>query len=289
VKLQGNICFVVSVLLCTYLFSSPYSFASKAEKKTAAKIEKNISLDSGEKIEDKSFSSGWNSLETISSYSGIALFILLVLSFLSLFSWAMILFKWFSLRRAEKNCKDFLLEFSAASSLDSLYKSLDKYPDSPAKEIFSFAYQDFMNFNNNFKKDSRSSYQMFCEIVLDHFSRSLHKIKIREKINLEKFLAFLAITASTAPFIGLLGTVCGIISAFDAIALSGSNSLSAVAPGLSEALVATAFGLVAAIPAVVGYNWSNSKIRSILSISEALMSDFVSIVQRYLLAKNEDS
>jgi biopolymer transport protein TolQ len=276
--------YLLFILLFAHVFVSIESFADNVAKNQEDPQKKVVA----KPLEIAKEESVLSEISSFSSYSAVALVIFLILAFLSLFSWAVLLFKWSNLKRAEKNSKSFLLEFSAASSLDSLYKSLPKHPASPVKEIFSYAYQDFANFDNNFKKYSRASSQIYCEIVLDHFSRSMHKIKVKEKINLEKFLSFLAITASTAPFIGLLGTVCGIINAFDAIALSGSNSLSAVAPGISEALVATAFGLVAAIPAVVGYNWSYTRIKLIMASSEALMSDFVSIVQRYLLEKTSD-
>ena len=104
---------------------------------------------------------------------------------------------------------------------------------------------------------------------------------------MEKLLPLLAIIASTGPFIGLFGTVWGIMNAFEGIAQTGSASLAAVAPGISEALIATAFGLAAAIPSVVGYNISNNHIRKILVHIDGFGSDFMNIVERYLVTENK--
>ena len=105
---------------------------------------------------------------------------------------------------------------------------------------------------------------------------------------MEKYLPTLAIVASVGPFIGLFGTVWGIMNAFEGIAQTGNASLAAVAPGVSEALI-TAFGLAAAIPAVVGYNMSNNFIRKILINIDGFGSDFMNIVERYLVSDNKSS
>jgi biopolymer transport protein ExbB/TolQ len=97
-------------------------------------------------------------------------------------------------------------------------------------------------------------------------------------------LTALAIVASTSPFIGLFGTVWGIMNSFEGIARTGSASLAAVAPGISEALIATAFGLAAAIPAVVGYNIAGTKIKTLISKVDGFGSDYLNIVQRYLVS-----
>jgi len=227
---------------------------------------------------------------TLSHYSFVALIVFLILAGLSILSWAILMSKWWALRYAEKSTRKFCQDFVSVSSLDDLYHSIEKYPRSSAKEIFSIGYKDFVRSSHYLKeKNSQDrSYQMLCEFTLDNLARSLQKVKIKEKMMLERFLPFLAIVASAAPFIGLFGTVWGIITAFDAIAQSGSNTLSSIAPGISEALVATALGLVAAIPAVVGYNLAHAKIRNIMAVSESLMSDFISIVQRHYMSSSKE-
>ena len=104
---------------------------------------------------------------------------------------------------------------------------------------------------------------------------------------MERYLSVLSISAAASPFIGLFGTVWGIMGAFEVIARTGSSSLSAVAPGISEALIATAFGLAAAIPAVIGYNYSNQRIRAIFVTFDGFSAELVNIVQRYLLSGTE--
>lgn len=126
--------------------------------------------------------------------------------------------------------------------------------------------------------------QIVMNAAVDNLTRSLIKAKMAEKQKMERFLSLLAITASTSPFIGLFGTVWGIMGAFESIARSGSASLAAVAPGISEALIATAFGLAAAIPAVIGYNMANAKIRALLNQVDGFSADFLNIVERYLVS-----
>jgi len=126
-------------------------------------------------------------------------------------------------------------------------------------------------------------------VVLNNLTRCLHKTRLEQKKTLERFLSFLAITASSAPFIGLFGTVWGIMNSFEGIAVSGNSSLVSVAPGISEALIATAFGLAAAIPAVLGYNYSNVVIRFLLLRLDGFASDFLNIVERYVVINNTNS
>ncbi len=114
--------------------------------------------------------------------------------------------------------------------------------------------------------------------------RALDQASIAEQARLEKTLGFLATTGSTAPFIGLFGTVWGIMNSFREIGLRGSANLATVAPGISEALIATAFGLVAAIPAVIAYNYFLGKIRMINAEMDNFSSEFLNIRERYFEA-----
>ena len=116
--------------------------------------------------------------------------------------------------------------------------------------------------------------------LLDYVERSLRKTSIDQSNRLERALSFLATTGNTTPFIGLFGTVWGIMEAFRGIGLKGSASLAVVAPGISEALIATAAGLAAAIPAVVAFNYFNNRVMLLRSEMDSFVSDFLSIVER---------
>jgi biopolymer transport protein TolQ len=120
---------------------------------------------------------------------------------------------------------------------------------------------------------------------LQALQRALDKAESQEISRFEKGLSFLATTGSTSPFIGLFGTVWGIMDAFRAIGIKGSASIGGVAPGISEALIATAAGLAAAIPAVIGYNHFNNKINIIASEMDEFSLEFISVVERSLMRK----
>ena len=121
--------------------------------------------------------------------------------------------------------------------------------------------------------------------LLDVVERSLKRTTIDQSNRLEKALSFLATTGNTAPFIGLFGTVWGIMESFRGIGLKGAASLAVVAPGISEALIATAAGLAAAIPAVVAFNYFNSKVTVLKSEMDNFSSDFMSLVERQIVKK----
>ena len=208
----------------------------------------------------------------------IVLFSLVALSTLT---WAVFVAKWIYLLKIVARTNDFSERFWESRSLNELNGQLADFPYSPTREIFRSGYSELVKASKY--KDSTLTPTIGVNAAIDTISRSLHRSRINEKRNLERFLPFLAISASAAPFLGLFGTVWGIMTAFEGIAQSGSTSLVAVAPGISEALVATAFGLGAAIPAVIGYNIAVSKIRSLVVCMEGFGIDFLNIVERYLV------
>jgi biopolymer transport protein TolQ len=120
---------------------------------------------------------------------------------------------------------------------------------------------------------------------IENISRALRRATTSEITRLEKYVTFLATTGATAPFIGLFGTVWGIMTAFKGIGETGSASLAVVAPGIAEALIATAIGLVAAIPAVMGYNHFQHKIKVLIAEMDNFSTEFLNIVQRTVLPK----
>jgi biopolymer transport protein TolQ len=172
-------------------------------------------------------------------------FVLLILLFFSVFSWAIILYKLRFLSKVERESEDFQRAFRKSKDWDSLYQTTKRFTLSPVVNLFRSVYS----------AESRE------ETDREEIKRTLKRIESLETARLEKYLTFLATTGSTTPFIGLFGTVWGIMNSFRGIGRIGSASLAVVAPGIAEALIATAAGLAAAIPAVVAYNYYLSRTR----------------------------
>ena len=208
--------------------------------------------------------------------------VLLVLILLSIFSWAILFAKWWVLRKLENSSRKFSHVFWESRSLNDLNQRLQEYPHSPIREAFRNGYAELIR--SNPMKEQAISPDSGLSAAMDNVQRTLAKTKGEQKRAMERFLPVLALTASAAPFIGLFGTVWGIMNAFEGIAQTGSTSLASVAPGISEALIATAFGLAAAIPAVVGYNIAQNKIRGLLLQFDGFKADFLNIIERYLVA-----
>ena len=206
---------------------------------------------------------------------------LLILIILSVLSWAIFVSKWLYLTRMNKTNDQFIKSFWDSRSLNDLNSRLSEYPYSPAREVFRAGYAELVRGSQ--LRDQASSVDLAISAAMDNLHRALNKSKLFEKRRMEKFIAMLAICASSAPFIGLFGTVVGIIGAFDGIALNRGASIDAVSQGISEALIATAFGLAAAIPAVVGYNVFQGRVRSLMGLVEGFSADFLNIVERYLV------
>ena len=212
---------------------------------------------------------------------------LLILVLLSVFVWAIIVSKWMYLTNMQKANEGFIKSFWDSRSLNDLNSRLGDYGYSPAREVFRSGYSELVRGSQ--LRDQVSSQHLAVNAAMENMHRALNKAKTFEKRRLEKFISILAIASSAAPFIGLFGTVWGIMNAFESIAKTGSTSLEAVAPGISEALTATAFGLFAAIPAVIGYNIFVNRIRAILSSIDGFMADFLNIVERYLVVDRSKS
>lgn len=206
---------------------------------------------------------------------------LLLLVSLSILSWAVVIAKLFYMARIQKVGEAFVKSFWDSRSLNDLNGRLAEYPYSPVREVFRSGYAELVRGSQ--LRDQTQQTELAIQAALDNLNRSLGKAKLFERKRMERFMSLLAITASASPFIGLFGTVWGIMSAFEGIARTGSASLAAVAPGISEALIATAFGLAAAIPAVVGYNIFAAKVRGQMIHIDGFSADFLNIVERYLV------
>ena len=192
-------------------------------------------------------------------------FVIIILIAASIYSWAIIIEKYKLFKKINGSSSIFEEQFWSSKSADSLYKKLEGYNEDPMANVFK-AGMDFM-----IKNKSRST--SIQERVLQAMSSSIDK----EMEVVEKKLTFLATVGSTAPFIGLFGTVWGIMNSFQSIAISKNTSLAIVAPGIAEALFATALGLLAAIPAVVAYNKFTSDSRRYSTRLENFSQSFISI------------
>lgn len=224
--------------------------------------------------------------QRIKSSDWVVFATLLLLIFLSISCWGVCIGKLLYLSYVKKKSEEFVYHFWQTNSLKNLANSITKYPYSPAREIFKETYKEFQRNHSLQKKEL--SLDIILAVSINSLTRSIQKSQITQRKKLEKYLPLLAITASTAPFIGLFGTVWGIMNAFQSIALSGNASLTSVAPGLSEALIATAFGLGAAIPSVIGYSLASNKIRTLFSHLEGFSLDFVNIIEKHLILTNKN-
>ncbi len=207
--------------------------------------------------------------------------VLILLLVLSLTSWAIIFNKWRLYSKTRREAESFSATFWGGKDMDTLLASVpQRYPNSALPNIFQAGYREFMRHKRD--ASSTGSDKITAGGGLEGIRRSLDAALSRELERMARNLAFLATVGSTSPFIGLFGTVWGIMNAFQNIALTKNTSLAAVAPGIAEALVATAFGLVAAIPAVVAYNKFTSDLKRMAGNMEQFSSEFLNIISRHI-------
>lgn len=192
--------------------------------------------------------------------------VLLILIAFSVGCWAVIFYKWSQLKLAQKSSTAFWNKFSTAVSIADVIgaKGVRQGP----------MYEIFMSGQESLAKVKKATNQ-FTSYHRDYVQNRIRQTQEEELFKLEQYISFLATTASVAPFIGLLGTVWGILSAFMKIGQAGSSSLATVGPYIAEALVATAVGLFAAIPAVVAYNYFVGKIKAIGKLIDIFIDDFI--------------
>ena len=193
--------------------------------------------------------------------------VIIILIAASVYSWALIFEKYRLFKRIEKSTTSFVEKFWKSNSAESFYNSLTNREKDPVANIFQSAMIELI------KTKSKSS-----TVQSNRVSRILEISADREINLIEKHFTFLATVGSTAPFIGLFGTVWGIMNSFQSIAISRNTSLAIVAPGIAEALFATALGLLAAIPAVIAYNKFNSDSKKYSGRIENFSKRFISII-----------
>lgn len=184
-------------------------------------------------------------------------FTLLTLLVFSVASWAIIFFKYGQLKKAKKNVLGFLQSYDQAYSIEELLSKPAPREGNPVYSIFSAGISDILRFKQVRAKDPNAK----VLLNLEHIQKNIRRSENDETHKLEQLTPFLATTASAAPFIGLFGTVWGILTAFFTIGQQKTTSLAVVGPYIAEALVATAVGLAAAIPAVIAYNYFVTRIR----------------------------
>lgn len=206
--------------------------------------------------------------------------VMAVLLLFSVISWAIIVYKSRTLRRAYKESEAFLDIFWGSKRLDAIFQKSESLSASPISQVFRAGYIELAKLKKKEKGDSKTDEDMALG-DLESVERSMRRAAATELTSLESLVAFLATTGSTAPFIGLLGTVVGIMGAFNDIGRMGNANLATVAPGIGGALVATAFGLFAAIPAVIAYNYFLAKIRVLDTEMQSFSSDFLNIIKRH--------
>jgi biopolymer transport protein TolQ len=204
--------------------------------------------------------------------------VLLVLALASVSSWAIIVRKLLHLRKAESQSVAFLETFWKSKRLDAIYEQAEKLPLSPVSQVFRAGYVELSKVTQASEEEGSMSQQLGG---MENVERALKRATNAELGQLEETVPFLATTAAAAPFVGLFGTVWGIMGAFHDITVAGNASLTTVAQPISEALIATAVGLFAAIPAVVAYNYFSSRIRTLEDEMSNFGADFLNIVKRH--------
>ncbi len=194
-----------------------------------------------------------------------AQFILIVLGVLSVLSWMIMGRRFIDLRRADKEVESFLGKFRAARDLDQIHEAGKDLNNSPIGALVTVAVQEVRQLRRILSKNEEKR-AMFDPTVMmrDSLLMAMERTVSEQGASLKKYLTFLAIVTSISPFLGLLGTVWGIMEAFLEIAAKGSANITVVAPGIADALITTVMGLAVAIPAVVGYNYLSSKSHKIM-------------------------
>jgi biopolymer transport protein TolQ len=227
--------------------------------------------------QEPAFSGGVAGL--VASSGLMARFVLALLLLFSLLSWAIILYKGLALHRAHSHSETFLEIFRKSSKFSEVNSVCSQLKASPLVGVFQAGY---LEVNQQVRGTGTTPAAGARPTVrsLDSLSRSLARAATAETTRLERRLSFLATTASVTPFIGLFGTVWGIMVAFEDIGRMSSTNLAVVAPGISEALITTAMGLFAAIPAAVFFNFFNSRVRVLSSMLDDFALEFLNIVER---------
>ena len=220
-------------------------------------------------------------LSLISNASLLVQLVMLLLLVASVISWTMIVSKWKIIKDARKDADKFEDKFWSGTDLASLYEKARLKRDTAGMErIFAAGFKEYVRLHRQHKVSTVA--------IADTALRSMKVAMSREVEVLEHYLSFLATVGSTAPYIGLFGTVWGIMNSFRALSDVQQATLSAVAPGIAEALIATAMGLFAAIPAVIAYNRYSTDVERLVIRYDNFVEEFTALLQRQALTKDLD-
>ncbi|GAB4372944.1 MAG: protein TolQ [Deltaproteobacteria bacterium] len=207
----------------------------------------------------------------------IVKFVLLMLILFSVVSWAIIFLKFRLFQGIERGQAEFVKAFSEGKNLSSLFDQSEKGEKTPISQVFRAGYLELMRIQRGKGAGGGTA---DGAIPLENVERAMRKAANEEIALMETYLPFLATTGSATPFIGLFGTVWGIMNAFSGIAATGSATLATVAPGIAEALIATAAGLAAAIPSVMAYNFFLNRVRAVATRVDSFSIEFVNFLER---------
>jgi biopolymer transport protein TolQ len=209
--------------------------------------------------------------------------VLYILVLFSVFSWAVIFYKFRQIRRARRQSERFIEIFWDTKNLTAIHGATEQLKHSSVGQVFRAGYQELVRLTRA-KRQENAGEALTTELSgTGNVERAMKRATSQQLTELERALTFLATTASATPFIGLFGTVWGIMNAFLGLSTTHSSSIQAVAPGIAEALIATATGLAAAIPAVVAYNHFSGQIRVLAVEMENFSSEFLNIAERHFL------
>jgi biopolymer transport protein TolQ len=228
--------------------------------------------------------SSLNYIEMVTHGGPVVTAVLVILVLSSLASWTIIFRKVLHLRRAQRESVAFLDHFWRSKRLDSIYVASEEMPLSPVAQVFRAGYVELSKVTQAQPADA--DVPMHDQLGgFENVERALARAANTELTALEQQTPFLGTTAAAAPFVGLFGTVWGIMGAFRDIYAAGNANLATVARPISEALIATAMGLFAAIPALVAYNAFNSRIRVLDNEMRNFSADFLNIIKRHIFKK----
>ena len=219
-----------------------------------------------------------NYLDVLKSASGVELMVLVVLAAASAYSWALITMKSLQLRKARQESVSFLDTFWKASRLDAIYTSAQKLEGSPISRVFRAGYEELSKLAQH--KGGAEGAMSERLGGIENVERALARAATAEITTLENNVSFLGTVGSTAPFIGLFGTVMGILGAFNEIAEKGNATITTVAAPIGNALLATAAGLFAAIPAVYFYNAFTTRVKDFATQMDDFALEFLNICER---------
>ena len=221
-------------------------------------------------------------LDLIANSGVVAQSVLLLLLFASVMCWAIIFMKWRLFSRAARQNEKFLNVFWHGKNIEEIFAKSEQFPGSTVATVFKSGVKELKKLTTGEQMGEPAD-------KIDNIYRALTRSSTAEVGLLENHLGWLATTASAAPFVGLFGTVWGIMNSFQSIGATGAANLAVVAPGISEALITTATGIGAAIPAVVAYNHFAGQIKKLANEMDCFSQDFINIIQRSVLNSSKNS